>query len=136
MNKEEAEMIINQYGAAIVADQNIFRKKSSLPCSKAKIRYAYYVYIPALVEHFGGLPNDIRQSISASYSLIGSFLDDNDADFLNETGRLIKEKALDEKVPEDKKRMDNFFDRAPLATSSSNVEYFYEIDNYIVECLL
>jgi len=45
MNPNEAQAIINQYGAALARGTNggIARKLSWLPCSVGKIRFAYFI---------------------------------------------------------------------------------------------
>jgi hypothetical protein len=50
MNPQEAEKIINLYGAALGGSRDIVRRKSLLPCSVPKIKLAYYIYIEALIK--------------------------------------------------------------------------------------
>ena len=132
MNKHQAEKIINAYGSAIANAKNVFKRRSTLPCSKAKIRFAFYVYIPAIIANLGNLPEDIGQTLVATYSMLDCFLPDEDAERLNRTPTLIKDKKLDWENPDDKKQIDEYFS---LVTNALHNEiYFDEINDYIDEC--
>lgn len=132
MNKYQAEKIINEYGVAIANDKNAFKRRSTLPCSKAKIRYAFYVYIRAIIDDLGCLPNDIGQNLVATYSMLDSFVPDEDADRLNQIPKMIKNKQLNAEKPEDKKQIEEYF--SLVTNALRNGSYFDEINNYIGEC--
>lgn len=132
MNKFQAEKIINQYGKAIANSGSVFKKQSTLPCSKAKIRYAFYVYIAAIIDQMGYLPKDIRENLVATYCMLDAFIPDKEAERLNQIGEKIKNKQLKAENSEDKKQIDEYFSLAMNALRNGN--YFDEIDEYIEEC--
>lgn len=132
MDKYQAEKIINRYGAAIEADENVFKKRSTLPCSRARIRYAFYFYIPAIIQEFGHLPKGMGESLAGSYGLLDAFIADDDAYRLNKIGELIRNKQLSAVHPEDKQKIDEFFTRQQ--TAWFNFAYRDEINEYIAEC--
>lgn len=133
MNKYQAEKIVNSYGAAIArgTDGGIVRRKSLLPCSKARIKQAYFVYIAAIIKEFGGLPKDMGENLVLTYSMLNGFIDDQKADEIIKIERLIKEKKLDSNDPKDKEKMDRYFSYAMRAISDG--ELFDEINEYIGE---
>jgi hypothetical protein len=131
MNKYQAEKIINAYGGAIANNKNVFKKQSILPCSKAKIRYAFYVYIQAIIDQLGHLPKDIGENLVSTYCMLDAFVPDEDADRLNKISEKIKSRELIAENPEDKKQIEEYFS---LATNAlRNGYYFDEINNYIGE---
>ncbi len=132
MNKYQAEKIINEYGGAIANNKGPFRKQSTLPCSKAKIRYAFYVYIPAIINELGQLPQDIGQNLVATYSMLDCFISDDEADRLNRIPEMIKNKQLNAEKPDDEKQIKEFF--SLVTNALRNGSYFDEINEYIGEC--
>jgi len=132
MDKHQAEKIINLYGAAIANNKNPLKKRSALPCSTAKIRYAFYVYIHQLIKQFGHLPKDIGENLVSTYSMLDAFIEDAAADRLNNVAELIKHKQLSAENSEDKKKIDEYFSLVLNAIRNSN--YFDEINDYIGEC--
>lgn len=52
MTPKEAEKIINQYGAAFFKGpaDSLRRPISSLPCSKARVKHAFFVFVESLIE--------------------------------------------------------------------------------------
>ena len=83
MNKFQAEKIINNYGSAIANSKNVFKKQSTLPCSKARIRYAFYVYLAAIIDQTGHLPIGIGENLVTTYCILDAFVADDDAERLN-----------------------------------------------------
>lgn len=73
MTPAEAEKVINQYGAAIasIEENAIVQDVFSLPYSPAKIRYAYFVYVEALIQQ-GILTDKIAGDLSQTYAMIDS----------------------------------------------------------------
>lgn len=132
MDKHEAEKIVNKYGGAIAQDKNPFKKKSTLPCSKAKIRQAFFIYIPAILDEIGQLSSNLGESLVATYSMLDSFVEDKKAEKLNQIPLLLKEHKLDFNKPEDKQQIDEYFSR--VANALRNGEYFDEINDFIKEC--
>lgn len=132
MNKYEAEKIINKYGAAIGRDENAFKKQSTLPCSKEKIRDAFYVYIPAVIEDLGNLPKHIGENLVMTYSMMDIFVSDEEADRLNKIYEKIENKELNIDNTEDKKQIEELF--AIFIPASRNGTYFDEINDLIEEC--
>lgn len=131
MNKFQAEKIINAYGGAIAGSEKAFKKQSTLPCSKAKIRYAFYVYISAIIDQTGHLPKDIGENLVATYCMLDAFVADDDAERLNQVPEKIKNKQLNAENPEDKKQMNEYFSLVTNALRNGN--YFDEINEYIGE---
>ncbi len=132
MNKFQAEKIINGYGGAIAGSEKVFKKQSTLPCSKAKIRYAFYVYIAAIIDQTGYLPKDIGENLVATYCMLDAFIPDEDAERLNKIPEKIKDRQLKAENPEDKKQIDEYF--SLVANALRNGNYFDEINEYIGEC--
>ncbi|MBI5198656.1 MAG: hypothetical protein HZA09_01390 [Nitrospirae bacterium] len=133
MNKYQAEKIINKYGESIVNNKGLFRKQSTLPCSKAKIRYAFYVYIAAIINDLGRFPKDIGQNLAATYSMLDCFVSDEEADRLNRIPEMIKNKQLNAEKPNDEKQIKEYFSLVTNALRR-NGSYFDEINDYIGEC--
>jgi len=132
MDKYQAEKIVKEYGGAIANDKNVFKKSSTLPCSKAKIRYAFYVLMDAVVKEQGHIQEDIGQNLVAIYCMLDSFVSDENADRLNKIPEMIKNKQLDREKPENKNQIDEYFSLVPNALR--NGKYFDEINEYIKEC--
>lgn len=132
MNIEKAEKIIHEYGAAIASTDNAFKKISTLPCSKAMIRYAYCVYIPAIIERVGSLPEEIGENLVSTYCMLDVFVPDDEAERLNSTFLKIKSQELDAANIQDKVKIDEYFSR--FSSALRNSTYFDEINAYIGEC--
>lgn len=132
MNKFQAEKIINAYGGAIAASKKIFKKQSTLPCSKAKIRYAFYTYIATIIDEIGYLPEDMRLNLVGTYSMLDAFIPDEDAERLNKIAEKIKNRQLKAENPEDKKQIDEYF--SLVRNAIRNWNYYDEINEYISEC--
>jgi predicted transcriptional regulator len=132
MDKYQAEKIINNYGSVIANDGNPFKKKTTLPCSKAKIRYAFYVYIAAIINEIGELPKNIGENLVATYSMLDAFVSDEKADRLNKISEKIKTKELVAEKVEDKKQIDEYF--SLVFNALNNSKYSDEINEYIKEC--
>ena len=133
MNKFEAEKIINKYGTAIAGDKQAFKKQSTSPCSKAKIRYAFYVYMQSVIDDFGHLLKDIGGNLVATYCMLDSFVPDHYANRLNKVPDMIKNKELNSENLSDKKQISEYFSLVTNALRNGN--YFDEINDYIAECL-
>jgi len=131
MNKFQAEKIINAYGGVIASSEKPFKKQSTLPCSKAKIRYAFYVYIRAIIDQMGYLPKDIGESLVATYCMLDAFIVDDDAERLNQVPDKIKNKQLNPENPDDKKQIEEYF--FLIQNALRNWSYFDEINEYIME---
>ena len=132
MDKYQAEKIVKEYGGAIANDKNVFKKSSTLPCSKAKIRYAFYVFINAVVKEQEHIQEDIGQNLVATYSMLDSFVSDENADRLNGIPDILKDKQFDREKLENKKQIEEYFLLVPNALRNGN--YFNEINEYIEEC--
>lgn len=134
MDKFRAEKIINQYGAVIAkaSEAGNLRKKSLLPCAKAKIKLAYFIYIDALIKEFGQLQEKIGENLVMTYSMLNAFIDDNEFEKQSLIYKEIKEKKLDNKKVEDKEKINKYFCSALKAMRDE--ELFDEINEYIGEC--
>ena len=129
MNKYQAEKIIKDYGGAIASDKSVFKKQSTLPCSKAKIRYAFYVCLSAIIDQRGCLPKDIGENLVAIYCMLDAFVPDEDAVRLNKVNEMIKSKQLNSE--KSKEQIEEYFSLVPNALRNNN--YFDEINDYIRE---
>jgi len=77
MNIAEAEKIVKAYGATL-SKGGTARPKSSLPCSTGRIKYAYFVYIEALIRQ-GLLTDEVHGMLFTTYIGLGSFVEDEEA---------------------------------------------------------
>lgn len=132
MDKYQAEKIVKEYGGAIANDKNVFKKSSTLPCSKAKIRYAFFVLINAVVKEQGHIKENIGQNLVAIYCMLDSFVSDKDADRLNKILEIMKNKQLDRTKPE--YNIDDKEYSSLVINTLRNGKYFDEINEYIEEC--
>jgi hypothetical protein len=132
MDKYQAEKIVEKYGGAIADSEiGIARRKSQLPCCKAKIRLAFYVYISSYIKEFGRLPKDLGEKLVVTYSMLDAFIEDDRADYVNKIGQMIKNKTLDKDDPNDIGKINDYFN---FAHNLHNRNYVDEINEYISEC--
>jgi hypothetical protein len=96
MTGGEAEIIVNQYGGLIAQTPSgsINRKASTLPFSKALIKYAFFVYIETLVE-MNALTQEVGYPLVYTYSLLSTFVDDDEAEKVNQLYRRANQNELD-----------------------------------------
>ncbi len=94
MTKKEAEQIINQYSAVFNRGPSIRRPASWLPCSKARVKYAFFVWVETLIEQ-RALTQDLGEKIVISYGLLSTFVDDGEAEEVNELSKLSQRNELD-----------------------------------------
>ncbi|OGM98129.1 MAG: hypothetical protein A2735_00270 [Candidatus Yanofskybacteria bacterium RIFCSPHIGHO2_01_FULL_41_21] len=133
MTPNEAEKIINNYGAALgVGTNGTARLISLLPASKAKIRYAFYVYIAELVKN-SQLTKEIGNNLVGAYIGLRSFIDDKKADKFNKIHRQIEEEVKtknnsDIDTEEKKEYMDFIKEVYGIMADMA------EINDYIREC--
>jgi len=127
----ESEKILNAYGGAIADgyEQGTALKKSSLPCSVAKIKQAYYNYIEGLIKKDGKLPKDFGFVLVNTYERLSAFIDDQEADEINKTEKLIK--SIDA-IKVDTSRRQKYFDY--VARKINDGDLFDEINEFISEC--
>jgi len=82
MNPEEANKIIEAYKASIAKGtegDTVLRRVSLLPYSKAKIKYAYFVFLENTVQKEGRLAGDLRNNLAEEYSILNNFVNDEQA---------------------------------------------------------
>lgn len=131
MSPHEAEKIINAYGAALAAGSKyIARKKSLLPCSKAKIRLAFYIYLKYLVQN-KLLTQQSKNHFVTAYCSLNSFIEDDDAETINEIGIKIannEDNAINEREKE------KYFQFIDIAINVGLTKEINEINEYIAEC--
>ncbi len=131
MDKYEAEKIVNKYGEAIVKGTTGFvRRKRFLPCSKAKIKQAFFVYLEAIISETNNLPKEMGNNLVSTYGLLNSFIDDEEADELIEIGKMVQEHRY--RFPEDQEKIDKYFKYGEKSIHDG--ELFDEINEYIGEC--
>jgi len=128
MTPLKAEKIVKQYGGAFVnSGQYIARKKSLLPCSKAKIKLAYFVYLDELI-HSDLLTEKLRGNLAALYGSMNSFINDDEVDRINKTNEKMKMVGRENMDPESIKEYNN------LIVRMVDVAAIDEINTYIAEC--
>jgi hypothetical protein len=101
MTPFEAEQIVNKYGAALSKgkDGEIARPISLLPCSKSRIRYAYYVYLSELNKSC--INKNLLDKYLITYSALYSFISDEEAVIVNKTlYKIINNQTLTEEEDE------------------------------------
>ncbi len=127
-----AELIVQKYGGAIASPcGGIARHESLLPCSKSKIREAYFAYIDAYARDFGNLPKDLGENLVCCYAMMDAFVADDMANYINNIGVQLKNKELDANNLEDKKKIDEYFKFSE--TSIYNPKYIsYERFNFYI----
>ncbi|GGF76707.1 hypothetical protein GCM10010912_22270 [Paenibacillus albidus] len=91
MNLEQAEKIVNAYGAALASgkDGEMARKMSILPCDKETIIKAYKLFIAHLIE-YRSFDEKTKDGFIVSLSGIGSFIEDENADNFNRSIKQYK----------------------------------------------
>lgn len=96
MTAQEAEVIVNQYGGVIAETPpgSIKRKASSLPFSKALIKYAFFIYIETLVET-NALTEEVGYPLVYTYGLLSTFINDDEAEKVNQLYRRANQNELD-----------------------------------------
>ncbi len=79
----EANNIINEYKKSLdrgAEGETVLRRISWLPCSKGKIKYAYFTVIEDIVEDEGILGSELKKELLETYSLLNTFVDDHMVD--------------------------------------------------------
>ena len=133
MDKIEAEKIVNEYGGVLASEAKAARRKSLLPCSKGKIKFAFYAYVKSLIDHFGSIEPNLKNALVQGYAAIDSFIDDKEAKEMNTLGKKLQNNELDNKVPEDKKMINKYF--AFVNATTFNTKARSEIEEFIIECM-
>ena len=127
MTPQQAEKIINQYGAALArgAEGGIARKLSWLPCSMCRIRLAFLIYIEELIS-CGVLTQQMGDELSGTYHALNQFIADDDADKIN---HLHKRQRAKEPLTESEQEL--LWQFTTRMFSTDNV---FELNSYINEC--
>lgn len=136
MDIKEAKKIIKTYEVCIskgTEGETILRKISYLSYSKAKIKYAYFIFLEDVIEKEGHLSPNLRKKLTASYLLLDSFVDDSMAD------KYIKiyQNWQSKKSNPNKNKKDERLIKQYLAYTSTlkGESLFNEINDYIEELL-
>lgn len=79
MTLSEATDIIDKYQDALERETTV-RRKSDLPCSKAKIKQSFYTFLTELYKQQGTLRQEFADQVMVAYSKLDTFLDDDEAD--------------------------------------------------------
>jgi hypothetical protein len=129
MSPQQAESIVNSYGAALARGTNdgIARKLSWLPYSVCKIRLAFYVYLDELITR-RALTQTLGEQLKNTYQGLNHFIADDDADVINDLHRQLGSggsRALSESQQE---LYQQFLQRI------SRMDEMLEINSYINEC--
>ncbi|NEX12122.1 MAG: hypothetical protein C1942_05395 [Prosthecochloris sp.] len=129
MVPQEAEKIIQAYTAVLGSgtDGGVARKLSSLPCSKCRIRYAYYVYLTYLTEH-GEQYKELIDKIMVTYAALPQFIPDQEAEIVNSifAGKRDQTAITDEET----KRYADFHNKA------FDPGQLVEIEAFVHECFM
>lgn len=130
MSPQEAELIINQFGAALASgtDGGIARKISRLPCSIGRIRYAYFVYLEVLASR-GALTASVDYALRETYHALSYFIADPDADMINAIHARLKS-CDDSALPTDDLEVYKRFINHTVRNSD-----ILEFNSYLNECL-
>jgi len=134
MTSQEAEKIVQEYAAAIAkgTDGNVVRRKTWLPYSKATIKQAYFENISAVISDLHRLPKDIGNKLVLTYSMMNTFVDDEQAEELIAIEKLMDNEELFKKTPQFKELSKKYFDYISQTMHDGNL--YDEINEYIGEC--
>lgn len=128
MTPDEALDIIGEYGGAIAKSD--IKRLSSLPCSKARIKLAYFTYLPFLYVQDGQFNQDPLENLVMAYGMLNSFIDDEQADYLDIIKDKIDNKKLDYEKLKDKELANEYFDYIQTLRDGGLID---EINEYIQE---
>ena len=133
MTPQTAEKLVNAYGGALaVGYTGTARPISLLPASKARVRYAFYVYIAELVKR-NVLTEDIGNNLVGSYCHIDSFIDNKKAEKFNKIAKQMEDeveaKAISKIDTEEKREYMDF-----IRDAYGSPRALTEISDYIREC--
>ena len=128
MTPDEALDIVGEYGGAIA--KGGIRRLSYLPCSKAKIKQAYFTYLPVLYEDEGGFYQEPVENLVECYGMLNQFVDDELAERLDTIKIKIDNKKLDYSKDSDKELAKEYF---AYMQTMRNGDLIDEINEYIQE---
>lgn len=125
MSGEEAEKVINQYGAVIAScpKSDIVQSVFDLPYSPGRIRYAHFVYVQELIEQ-ELFTKEIGENLKSTYAMIDSRFVEN-ADEINKAFR---------KYSTDKNAQKVIDDNGGLASFMPSYKKMNEFHNFIADC--
>lgn len=125
----EAEKILNLYAGIIVngLKTGIAFKKSLLPHSVARIKQAYFTYVDYVIKTEGKLSEADEIMFTDSYSRLDFFIEDEEADEINELFLLHKNNHERIEIGKSKKFRD--FIKNRYTKNSLN-----EIKEFIIDC--
>ncbi len=129
MTPQEAERILQAYSTALGSGANggIARNLSALPCSKSRIRYAYYVYLTYLTGH-GDQYQDLIQKLMVTYAALPQFIPDKEARTIND---IFEKKRTQSDISDDEAKMYSEFQSRAFDASQ-----MMEIDAFVHECFI
>lgn len=128
MTPDEALDILGEYGGAVAKGD--IRRLSYLPCSKARIKQAYFTYLAYLYEQEGAFYQDPVENFVTIYGMLNSFIDDEQASELEAIKNKIDRKKLDFDKPKDKEKAKKFFAYMQTMRDEALID---EINEYIKE---
>ena len=128
MTPIEAERLIQEYGATISrgTDGGIARKLSWLPCSRCRLRHAFYVYLAEIIVK-NQLTQTIGDNLKGAYMTLNQFIADTDADTINKIHAEIRYGGG--QISDDKRATYSKFTNHAFRHDES-----FEINSYINEC--
>lgn len=125
MNGEQAEKIINQYGAVIAScpKGNIVQSVFDLPFSPGKIRYAHFVYVQALIEQ-ELFTDEIGENLKSTYAMLDSRFVEN-PDEINKAFKKYASDKTAQKVINENGGLESFM---------PSYKKMNEFHNFIADC--
>jgi len=134
MSPIEAEKIVQDYGEALAKGvDGIARSQSLLLCSKASIKYAFYVYIAELIK-IKALTEEVGSNLTFTYSCMDHFIEDKKAEEINIIHKQIKNKEIDQNDPSHKEKFEKYSEFLLKNFTFSGQQAREEINQYIEEC--
>lgn len=126
MTGEQAEKIINKYGAFIanIKKGEIVQDITKLPYSPGKIRYAIFVYTEVLIKD-DMFNDEIKNNLGQVYAMLGARIREDDVDRINSAWRHYK---TSEKAQEFIKQ------KGGLTAFMPNLSMMTEYHNFVADC--
>ena len=106
------------------------RPQSSLPCSRARIRFAYFVHLESLINH-ARLTQRLGQQLVTAYASLSSFVEDEHAKEINRVVRFVREEKLNLEALENRRYAAVVGD---LSRFAGSVDAIQELATFIGEC--
>lgn len=94
MKREEVEQIVKEYQAALKrVQEDLAKPVSLLPCSKARVRYAFLTYLDER-SRVKKIEKEEANILMQQYIALDSFIKDEDAEMINDASKKTTEGKL------------------------------------------